>query len=50
MKNRTVTIALVTSLIVGTAYMMWAGQPMPKAEAETAASVAASADAIIVRR
>lgn len=50
MKNRIVTIALVGSLIAGTAYMMWAGQPVPKAEAETATPVAAPADAIIVRK
>lgn len=50
MKNRTVTIALVASLIVGTAYIMWNGQTVPKAEAETASPATAPADAIIVRK
>lgn len=49
MKNRFVTIVLVTSLAAGTAYMMWTGQPVPTAEAETTLPVAAPAEAIIVR-
>lgn len=50
MKNRIVTIMLFASLIAGTAYTLWAGQPVPKAEAETASPAAVPADAIIVRK
>lgn len=50
MKNRFMTVAIVGSLVAGTAYIMWNGQPVPKAEAETAQTAPAQADAIIVRK
>lgn len=50
MRNRIVTIVLVASLAAGTAYTVWTGQPVPKAEAEMASPVAVPADASIVRK